>query len=119
MIIRTRQRFQCLGGELHSFSAEGALQLEKDVRTLAAGFEDLTPDRLPTHRGEGVRAKLARLGNIAAILAISGVDDLEDYELLSEAGGKKLGVSEAAKLLKRRVDFPKAELQQLRARAGR
>ena len=33
--------------------------------------------------------------------------------------GKKLGVSEAEKLLKRRVDFPKAELQQLRARAGR
>ena len=116
------ERLQKQIGELHSFSAEGALQLEKDVRTLGAGFEDLTPDRLPTHRGEGVRAKLARLGNIASILAISGVDDLEDYELLSEAGGKngkKLGVSEAAKLLKRRVDFPKAELQQLRARAGR
>ena len=37
--------------ELHSFTAEGALQLEKDVRTVLLGFTELTPDRIPTHKG--------------------------------------------------------------------
>jgi hypothetical protein len=43
----TRQIF-----ELHSFTGEGGLQLEKEVRTISMGFADLTPDRIPTHRGD-------------------------------------------------------------------
>ncbi len=43
----TRQVF-----ELHSFTVEGGLQLEKDVRTIGAGFAELTPDRIPAYKGD-------------------------------------------------------------------
>ena len=43
----TRQVF-----ELHSFTVEGGLQLEKDVRTIGVGFAELTPDRIPAYKGD-------------------------------------------------------------------
>jgi len=57
-----------------------------------------------------VRSKLSLLGNIASIVAITSVEDLEDYDLLlssaepvaSNGGGtaRKLSRAEAVKLLK-------------------
>lgn len=46
----TRQIF-----ELHSFTVEGGLQFEKDVRTIGVGFANLTPDRIPTYKGDVCR----------------------------------------------------------------
>ena len=55
-----------------------------------------------------MRSKLSRLGNIASIVAITCVEDLEDYDLLlspaepvtSNTAAKKLSQAEAVQLLK-------------------
>jgi hypothetical protein len=74
---------------LHKFTQLGGLQLEKDVRTLVTGFGDLTPDRIPTHKGEGVRAKLAKLNNMAAILALDSHDcSLEELSSMVQVGDR-------------------------------
>jgi hypothetical protein len=70
---------------LHKFTQLGGLQLEKDV----TGFGDLTPDRIPTHKGEGVRAKLAKLNNMAAILALDSHDcSLEELSSMVQVGDR-------------------------------